>query len=508
LADASSPGLSRAQHLLEGRPFTDGAQAVAAATDAGDALASGLAHEAAAAWFERAGAVLADETALDPAGARRAHLALSGGVASSAAGNHPAALRSLTEAIELGLRSGDLEVAAAAAGALSRTGGLWLWVPYGSYPGELLDLLHRLLDALGPAPSAARARVLGTLASGSHYGADREAARGLSAEAVSIARAVGDPALVAEALVQQLLARWGPDDHATQVAAADELVAVTDDGALAPWRLIGLMRRAVLRTERFDLEGADEDVRAAWDLTERRRLPLLQRQIVLLQAARAVMTGELEVAERLLERAAEIGDRTQAYLDDATAVLTESFVRFEQGRMAEVLPALEAVGQGGTTVAEAMPLLAALVLVESGRRAEAAVLVERHRIGGPRPLQWDWLAAECWTAVVVCELGDGLLAVYGAIGGRAPVRLYAGRCALVAGAVEEGLTLLATAAEVSRAHGLRPALARALLWQAAALAPTDAAAAHDLAAEALEVALAVGMRRVARLAERLLGVER
>lgn len=521
LAAAVPPGLSRAQHLLEGRPFTDADEAVEAAEAAAEEVASGLAHEAAARWYARALAVLEGEPTLDPTGGRGAAMALRAGESWASAGHQSRSQAALSEAITLALRGGDLDAAGEAAAVLARTAGFWLWVPYGTYPAELLARLREVLGLLGPEPSRVRARVLGTLASGSHYAADRSAPARLSGEAVAVARAVGDRTLLAESLAQRLFATWGPDDHDAQLADADELVALADDGPLAPWRLVGLVRRAILRVERFDLAGADDDLRSAWDLTERRRLPLLQQQIVQMQAARAAMAGELEVAERLLERAAEIGDRTQLYLDDLTGVLTLTFVRYEQGRLAEVLPVLTATGPDGVALADTNPLLTAFVLVGCDRRAEAAEVFARHDLGAPHPRQWDWLAVECWTAVVVCELGDaraagvvlerlrpylGLLAAHGGIGGMAPVTLFAGQCALVAGRAGEARVLLRRAVASSREHGLRPALARSLLSLAAALDGTDAPEARACAAEALDVARAVGMRRVARRAERLVGV--
>ncbi len=54
-----------------------------------------------------------------------------------------------------------------------------------------------MLDRLGPAPSRARARLLSTIATGLYYGDDAGRVDALSAEAVTVARQVDDPSLLA-----------------------------------------------------------------------------------------------------------------------------------------------------------------------------------------------------------------------------------------------------------------------------------------------------------------------
>ncbi|MGY1619860.1 hypothetical protein ACI797_24225 [Geodermatophilus sp. SYSU D00691] len=72
-------------------------------------------------------------------------------------------------------------------------------------------------------------------------------------------------------------------------------------------------RRAVARLVLGDTEGDGEDLARAWDVAERAGLTLAQAQLISLQAARALLHGDFEVAVELIDRSRALTQQTQLY---------------------------------------------------------------------------------------------------------------------------------------------------------------------------------------------------
>ena len=92
-------------------------------------------------------------------------------------------------------------------------GGRWVWTKGRGDP-HLLPLLEEAVKTLPSEDSALRARLLARLAAGP-LGVEGDASmarrRALSAEAVEIARRLGDPAVLAWTLDGRKVAIWAPD---------------------------------------------------------------------------------------------------------------------------------------------------------------------------------------------------------------------------------------------------------------------------------------------------------
>ena len=518
LAGALDPGAdpyARAHHLIQGRPLTPAADALDAAERAAERAGAGHAHDDAARWWERAVALLGEEPGLDPTGGRRARALLRCGTALGAAGGQRRAQERLAEAIDVALAAGDLGTAAAAAAALGGTGGTWFWVEYGAYPEHLLAPLRRLLAALGDADSPERVRVLGALGTGSHYGPDPDAGDRLTGAAVAAARRLGDPVLLAGALAERLRALWQPGRDTEQVTVAGELLALAERHDLPLHRLAAHTGRAPARLVLGDLTGSDADVRAAWELAERLRLPLTQGQLVQLQCARALLAGELDTAAELGERAAVVVARTEAPTQEITALLQLTFLRWEQGRLGELLAEVTRPGRPPSYGEE---ILLALVLAEADQPdAARAVLAERDGYRA-MPRWWNAVSVTCVQAHLAAELGDvaaagaladrlaphsGEIAVYGGIGALGPVDRFLGRAEAAAGRTAAAERHLRQAAELAARWDLLPALAHATLHLAELLV-AEGRPAEEPARTAAEIATAVGMEGVRRRAETLL----
>jgi tetratricopeptide (TPR) repeat protein len=506
----------RAHHLVSGRPFTDGRETVAACAAAARRAVADHAHDNAARWWERALAALD----ADAAGGLRQELLLQAGESMARAGSWAAGQQLLTAAIGTALDTGDLDSAATAAEQFSHIGGIWHPVAYGDYPAPLVDRLEALVRATGSGSGPAHVRALAALASVVQYGADRGRGVRESARAVSAARRVGHPGLLLEALAARVVATWLPGHEADMIEAADELLALRPPPEA---EIVALARRAAARLTLGDVAGHALDLDRAEELAQEHELPLVQSQLLSMQAARANLHGDFEVALALIDRAEALAQRTQLYGQSMQHLAMRSFVWIDQGCLPERLaaawprePVPDPVGS--------QPLLRALALLQAGRTRAAAEVVGRAL--EPFPEQWDWVSLTSWQAEVAADLAaapdvhldasvpaaiaDRLLpyesqfAVQGGIGALGPVAISLARAEAAAGRVDDAERHLREGVDVAQAHELRPALARGHLALAELLAGRGRRA--ESAAEAVaarDVAETIGMRHAAVRAARL-----
>ena len=103
-----------------------------------------------------------------------------------------------------------------------------IWTEFGRSDDSLVHLMEEALAALGPAPTAWRARLLTRLASELCWASDPSRAEQLSAEAVDTARRSGDGAALASALLGRLLCASGPDHLAERRPMEAEILALSE----------------------------------------------------------------------------------------------------------------------------------------------------------------------------------------------------------------------------------------------------------------------------------------
>lgn len=171
---------------------------------------------------------------------------------------------------------------------------------------EPVAILREAVAAQSEADGAVRVRLLCALTRWLSFVAPRPERLRLEHEALSMARRIGDNALIADALVAALYNRSGPDDAADQCALADELEA-RSEGEDDEKRLLALLYRAfgALQQGRHAVATAAED---EFLVASR---PLLNPFFVLysiaIQGRRACVAGDFATAERMadsMERAA------------------------------------------------------------------------------------------------------------------------------------------------------------------------------------------------------------
>lgn len=385
------------------------------------------------------------------------------------AGDVEGSQRAVREAIEIVTRMGDEERMARAALGFSRgAGATWSWRPYGSVDHEAIDVLERALVALGPADSALRAEVLGTLGVELYFAANAgDRAVQLSAEAVAIADRLGDASLEATVVNMHYVASLGPVSPQRRLAIAEQLVQLPAAGAAPETGLVGLILRMTSRLEVADLVGADEDLAVAAAAAERLREPALLAQIAWFKATRALVVGDLDDAERLSAEALALHRRTGLW-GALECFSTQLFqLRREQGRIIELEPLL--VDMAGTSEFSGFREATALMYLDVGRVDDAIAALGDRRQFPSMPRDWSWLYLSCLQADVCAEIGDDAarrrlsdalspfadqLAVIGTgIGCWGPVAYYVGRLEAALGRSEVATRLFREALAMAEAIG-------------------------------------------------------
>jgi DNA-binding SARP family transcriptional activator len=395
------------------------------------------------------------------------------------------------------------------------------WSILGRVDQARVALLEEALDGLGDEDSALRARLLARLALELYYSGEPDRRLGLSEEAVELARRLGDPRTLATCLDARHYALWRPETVDERLEVAAELRRVAEQTGDPELELEGAGWTVVDLLELGDVQGADVQISAASKLAEALQRPIWLWWSSLLQCTRAQLAGAFDEAERLAEETLEIGRHGQA--ENALNAYAQAMfnIRREQGRLAEVEPAVRGF-------IDLYPMLVAwraalaLMLVELGRVDEARAEFDRVKFAD-LPRDANWLIGVTLLAEVCGALGDGERAaeLYDALEPYAGRNVVVGRAATCNGAASRLLGILATAMrswELAESHfisalamhermGARPWVAHTQLAYAEMLLQRrrrgDRARAQELLAEAVQVADALGMRVVAGRARAL-----
>ena len=329
-----------------------------------------------------------------------------------------------------------------------------------------------------------------------------------------MARRLGDPASLAYVLLERFFTIVAPstlDERLDDTAELLSLAEAMGDPTMTAQALILHVRN---NAEAGRFEEADRHLAAAERLAAELGQPTLRWFVGHSRAVRVLLAGDLVEAERLIHAKFELGQATgQA---DARAFFAGQLflLRFEQGRLGEL------EGQTVEAVAD-HPLFQAylaLLLCESGRSDEARVVYEG--LAGTDfsalPLDNAWMMGISACTLVAARLGDrpgatvlhGLLDPYGdqfvfAYGGAwGAVAHYLGLLAATLDRFDEAEARFAAGAETHERNGMPTWLARTRCEWAAMLArrgePGDAERARDLLDRALATARDLGLASVER----------
>jgi DNA-binding SARP family transcriptional activator len=498
-----------AHHAVSARNFDKG---LSYAQRAGDRALALLAYEEAARLYGLALHVL-DLGKLEDAGTR-CEVLLGLGEAQARKGDG-AASTTFLEAAQLARSAGFREQLARAALGY---GGRFVWMISGR-DENTVPLLEDALRGLGEEDSALRARVLARLAGALRDQPAPERRAALSAEAVEIARRLGDFSTLAYVLDGRHSAIWGADNLEERLRIVDEIVRLAGEIGDREREIQGRFYRAFALLELGDAQATSAELRAMDRLADALRQPAQQWYVAILRTILALFEGRFEEARALILNALDLADRSRRIFTRRQTY----FVHREKGRLEEVVDETERAVEELPTVA-LLRFLVADLYCRLGRKKEAQAILDR--FAETDFYIWvdnDKLAGWCLLAEVCSALDDSthasrlyelLLpharrnAVSHPVCAFGSVSRYLGLLASTLGCFEDAEHHFAAALEMNERMGARPWVAhtghdyaRVLLARGA---EGDEAKALELLGAALATARELGMEPLAGTVSALL----
>ena len=406
---------------------------------------------------------------VDPA--PRSDLLLAIGDALAKAGDTPEAKVTFLTASDVARTAGLSERLARAALGY---GGSCHWQRAGD-DRRLVPLLEEALSAVGRTDSPVRAQLLARMAGALRDMPSLEPRATLSAEAVAMARRLGDADTLAYALVARFMAVWGPEIEAL-VPLADEVSALARDSGAADRALDALTLQSIIAWTMLgqaDTSTLDDEYGS---LAAQLKQPIHQWQGAMVSAASALFRGELVAAERLMEEARDSG-HARSPDADCSYRLAIIVLRREQGRLAEIEP-LVRESVAAIPGYRAFPCFVALLECELGRAREARLAFDTFAAGefAALPRDGEWLFCLSLLSEVAATLADTraaavlyrLLLPYAHLNAMAAgevaigsVARYLGLLAATTGQWDEAERQLEDAIVANQRMGARPWLAHA-----------------------------------------------
>jgi DNA-binding SARP family transcriptional activator len=385
-----------AYHFFLARHTGGAERAVTHCVDAGRAAAGVLAYEEAASHYEQALEAL-DLVANGDDAVRMGILLELGAVRWQ--GGEAGARLAFDDAAVLARRRGDRDaLVRAALGAGGR-----FYAP-GHGDRAYVALLEEALGAV--TDRALRARVLARLAQAlASSGGERPAT--LSAEALSLARGANDRSALAAALLSRHAALLHISHLDERLSIAEEAVSLADREEL---REFAALARHWLIHDLLEAGNRDEASQRHAQLealASELQQPLYRHSALAWRGVWAQLAGGFDEAERLAREGLRLAERAGAREAHAHFAAQLLVVRREQGRMPELLPAIERLAAEDSQVLawRAVLPLAYLEASDDGEAAKAfAAAVADDYAAVPDGL--FWLPATAWLAEAASRLGD------------------------------------------------------------------------------------------------------
>jgi tetratricopeptide (TPR) repeat protein len=263
---------------------------------------------------------------------RRCELLLAVGEAHLLAGDEDSAKEAFLEAAEIARVTESPERLARAAIGY---GGRFVWMRAGN-DRHLVPLLEEGLEMLGDQHPGLRVRLLARLAGALRDQADRTPREAISREALEMARRLGDPAVLAYALVARYTANWGPETAEEQLEIAEELVQLSDRIGDRDREVEGHLLLVKAHMALGNMAGARAAMEASSRLAAELRQPSQQWYTAVDRVTLALFEGRFRAAEKLSEDVYRSGQRALG-LDPEVGYRLQLFIlRKEQGRLQEV----------------------------------------------------------------------------------------------------------------------------------------------------------------------------
>ncbi|MDQ3548709.1 MAG: AAA family ATPase, partial [Chloroflexota bacterium] len=307
LEDSTLPGTlppwaELAWHFSRAAPTGGFEQVVDYAGKAGDAAMNQLAWEQAVGHYRRAVEARDRSGKADPPETCQLLLKLGDAQNRSGpgSGDAPEARESFLRAARIARESGDAEQLAQAAIGYA---GVNIVAAFGGQ--QQSALLVEALEALPPADSPLRVRVLARLAADLWYRSTEnlQRSRMCAEQAVSAARRLGDPTLIAYALWARYSSGQSPDTLSDRLVDARQLVVIsaqTADPIVAVWGNLLLLLDCI---EAGDMVGAEQSLIWLRNFDERARIPYVALRVASARAMLDLLLGRYAEAVPQVERA-------------------------------------------------------------------------------------------------------------------------------------------------------------------------------------------------------------
>jgi class 3 adenylate cyclase len=500
-------------------PVRDITRAVEYAQRAGDRALAQLANDEASRYYA-SGLDLLDAGEAGPDDPRRLDLLIGRGEAQRRVGDE-GYRQTLLDAADLARRVGDATALARAALANSLGD---IWTRAFEVDAGRIEMLEAALAAIGDSDAQLRARLMATLGLELFWHPDPDPRLALSAEALAIARTLGDRETVAHVLLARDYTIHFPDNATERFAATDELLAIADasgDPVLTS-RALGLRFKAAM--ELGDVSEAERSLARNKAVVRDLGQAALTWATMHHHATLLVLRGSSE-AETAVDAAYEFGAKAGRTFGGSFQFGHRFSLYWHQGRMGEfeefIRSFLERVPDN--------PLLKvfdAHILAESGLTEGAARLFDDFAATDfAHPTYntaWLWFQTECaWLCSHLhrADCAGRLLSILGpysdqlVVGGfgglvAGPVTFYLGILASTAADWPTAETHFAAASATLSRIGADPWLARTRVEHARMLLARGEAAdgnhAGDLLSAAIGTARELGLAKMEQDATELL----
>jgi DNA-binding CsgD family transcriptional regulator/tetratricopeptide (TPR) repeat protein len=343
------------------------------------------------------------EIGVEPA-AERAAVLLELGAAGNRAGRAAEALAAFTEVAEIARAADDPALLAAAAIGYEDA----CWRP-GLVTGGAVERLEEGLAALGEGDQQLRIDLLAGLGRALGFQGQPDRAAIVRENAVALSRASGDRRGLARVLVRSYWLR-GSTPLAEILAMLTEARDIASE--LGDWEIEAEATgwRVPTLAALCDLDAAAAEVGLLEGMAAHTRQPFTDHIAAQYGSALALCAGELDEAERLARRSRDWAELLSGRAVSGTFGIQMFGIRREQGRLAELAPALRVLAADPERVGPWRPGLAA-VLVELGMESEARhelAVIGAEGIERYRPSLW--LGSLTYLTDAAAALGDRRMA--------------------------------------------------------------------------------------------------
>ncbi|HSR94300.1 MAG TPA: AAA family ATPase [Solirubrobacterales bacterium] len=330
----------------------------------------------------------------------RAEALLELGSASHRAGKAADGLEAFASVAEIARELGSAELLARAAIGYEEA----CWRP-GIASRDAVELLEEALAEVDEASGELRIGLLAGLARALDFQGERERGAIVRENAVALARSHGNRAGLAKVLVRSYWARGTTplEEILSMLTEARDLAGELGD---AETHTEAMAWRAPTFVALGDLESARLEVAAQREMAERAAQPFMQHVAEHCGSAIALCDGDLGGAEAMAARSHEWG-RLLTGRDASGIYGIQMFgIRREQGRLAELAPAVRILAGGVEREGPWRPGLVA-VLAELGMEAEARRELSKLASEGIEGFQASlWLATLAYLSDACAALGD------------------------------------------------------------------------------------------------------